>query len=104
MVFDKRGVGLSDRFDEAPTADQRIGDIISVLDAVGWEKAQIHGMSEGGLMAQHFVAEHPQRALSLGLLNSSISPRYARHDARRVRGVHRPGSARAQGIDGSWRL
>ena len=78
VLFDKRGVGLSDRFDEAPTADQRIGDIVSVLDAVGWDKAHIHGMSEGGLMAQHFAAQHPERVLTLGLLNSSISPRYWR--------------------------
>lgn len=76
LMFDKRGVGLSDRFDVAPTADQRLADMISVLDAVGWEQAHIHGMSEGGLMAQHFVAEHPGRTLSLGLLNSTISPRY----------------------------
>ena len=76
VMFDKRGVGLSDRFDEAPTADQRIGDMISVLDTIGLEQAHVHGMSEGGLMAQHFVAKHPERTLSLGLLNSSISPRY----------------------------
>ncbi len=76
LMFDKRGVGLSDRFDVAPTADQRLTDMISVLDAVGWERAHVHGTSEGGMMAQHFAATHPERVESLGLLNSSISPRY----------------------------
>ena len=76
VFFDKRGVGLSDRFDVAPTADERTCDIVSVLDAVGWRRAHVHGMSEGGLMAQHFAALYPERVHTLTLLNSAISPMY----------------------------
>jgi pimeloyl-ACP methyl ester carboxylesterase len=49
--FDKRGIGLSDRFDEVPTLEERIQDIACVMDAVGWERAHIFGVSEGALMA-----------------------------------------------------
>jgi pimeloyl-ACP methyl ester carboxylesterase len=39
--FDKRGMGLSDRPDSAPTLEQRISDIVTVMDALGWEKASL---------------------------------------------------------------
>lgn len=53
--FDKRGIGLSDKSSEVPTLDERIGDMIAVLDAAGIERASLVGMSEGGLMAQFFA-------------------------------------------------
>jgi len=68
--FDKRGIGLSDRFEEAPTLEQRIGDITAVMDAAGLESATVLGASEGGLMAQLFAAEHPDRVDRLVLVNS----------------------------------
>ena len=61
VMFDKRGIGLSDRFDGVPTLAQRIEDISCVMDAVGWERAHLHGTSEGALMAQLFAANHPWR-------------------------------------------
>lgn len=76
VQFDKRGIGLSDRFDEVPTLSQRIGDIIAVMDAVRWEEAHFLGISEGGAMGQLFAADFPHRVESLVLLNSIVSPRY----------------------------
>ena len=78
VMFDKRGIGLSDRFDGVPTLDQRIGDMSCVMDAVGWERAHLHGTSEGALMAQLFAADHPERVLSVGLLNSIVPHNYRR--------------------------
>ncbi len=76
VAFDKRGVGLSDRFEGVPTLHDRIGDIVAVMDAVGWDRAHLHGISEGGLMAQLFAAEYPDRVESLGLLNPLVSPSF----------------------------
>ena len=73
VMFDKRGIGLSDRFAEAPTLEQRIQDIESVMDAVGVERAHLLGQSEGGLMAQLFAASRPERVDRLCLLDSSIA-------------------------------
>lgn len=78
VMFDKRGIGLSDRFDGVPTLQQRIGDMTSVMDAVGWESAHVHGTSEGALMAQLLAADHPERVLKLGLLNPVVPKRYGR--------------------------
>ncbi len=74
--FDKRGIGMSDRFDQAPTLEQRNDDILAVMDAVGWEQANIVGQSEGAAMGQLFAADFPARVESLTLVNTFVSPRY----------------------------
>lgn len=74
--FDKRGIGMSDRFDEAPTLQQRNDDIGAVMDALGWESAHVFGQSEGGVMAQLFAADHPERVESVTITNSFPPPRY----------------------------
>jgi class 3 adenylate cyclase len=74
--FDKRGLGMSDRFDAAPTLAQRNEDILAVMDAVGWARAHFVGQSEGAVMGQLFAADHPERVESLALMNTFVSPRY----------------------------
>ena len=76
VQFDKRGIGLSDRTDGAPTLEERIGDIVAVMDAVGWQRASLLGISEGGLMAQLFAATYPERVDKLILHNTIVSSRY----------------------------
>ncbi|HLX87500.1 MAG TPA: adenylate/guanylate cyclase domain-containing protein [Acidimicrobiales bacterium] len=71
VMFDKRGIGSSDRFDRAPTLDERISDISAVMDAEGLERASLVGLSEGGVMAQLFAARHPDRVERLALINTS---------------------------------
>lgn len=69
--FDKRGIGCSDRFEHHPTLEQRISDIEAVMDAAGFEKAHLWGLSEGGLMAQLFAVRHPDRVDRVLLVNSA---------------------------------
>jgi class 3 adenylate cyclase len=76
VQFDKRGIGLSDRFDGVPTMEQRNEDIFAVMDAVGWDSAHFLGVSEGAAMAQLFAADFPERVESLALVNTFVSPRY----------------------------
>jgi class 3 adenylate cyclase len=76
IAFDKRGIGLSDRTDVAPTLEERIGDIVSVMDAVGWERASLLGISEGGVMSQLFAATYPERVDKLILHNTAVPSRY----------------------------
>ena len=76
VYFDKRGIGLSDRFDDAPTLEQRNEDILAVMDTVGWDRAHILGTSEGAYMAQLLAADFPERVESLTLLNTFVSPLY----------------------------
>ena len=74
--FDKRGIGLSDRTDVAPTLDERVDDIVAVMDAVGWERASLLGVSEGGVMSQLFAAIYPERVDKLVLHNTVVPSRY----------------------------
>jgi pimeloyl-ACP methyl ester carboxylesterase/class 3 adenylate cyclase len=63
ILYDRRGCGASDREGTAgtPTLEERVEDILAVLDAVGSTKASIFGVSEGGVVAAWFAATHPER-------------------------------------------
>jgi pimeloyl-ACP methyl ester carboxylesterase len=65
LMFDKRGTGLSDRVTELPGLEVRIDDLRGVMDAVGFEKAALMGISEGGSLAALFAATYPQRCDTL---------------------------------------
>src|SRR5205807_8627015 len=64
IVFDKRGMGLSDRV-EAGTLEERMDDVRAVMDAVGSERAALIGESEGGPMSILFAATYPERTVAL---------------------------------------
>lgn len=72
LVFDKRGTGLSDRIplDDHPTVEERVDEVITLMDAAEWEQASIFGISEGGPMATLFAATYPNRVSKLILLNA----------------------------------
>ena len=76
VQFDKRGIGLSDRPDRAPSLAERIADMTAVMDAVGWDRASVLGVSEGGVMGQLFAAEFPERVDRLILHNTFPAARY----------------------------
>jgi pimeloyl-ACP methyl ester carboxylesterase len=64
IIFDRRGCGLSDRGGglTTPTLEERVDDILAVLDTVGSERASILGVSEGSAVAALFASTHPDRA------------------------------------------
>jgi pimeloyl-ACP methyl ester carboxylesterase len=82
ILFDKRGVGLSDRVPEAhlPSLETRMDDVRAVMDAVGSERAVIFGVSEGGPMAMLFAATYPERTIALVLFgtDSDFTGRYTK--------------------------
>jgi class 3 adenylate cyclase len=65
--FDKRGTGLSDRSPGVPTLEERMEDARAVMDAVGLERANVMGWSEGGPLAVLLAVAHPERVQSLVL-------------------------------------
>lgn len=70
LHFDKRGTGASDRTERMPTIDERVEDLVAVMDAAGYERAHILGLSEGGPVAIALAATYPDRVESLTLLAS----------------------------------
>ncbi len=65
ILFDKRGTGLSDPAPSTQTLEERMDDVLAVMDAAGSERAVLLGTSEGGPMAALFAATHPERCESL---------------------------------------
>jgi class 3 adenylate cyclase len=65
IMFDKRGSGLSDPVPTTQTLEERMDDVLAVMDAVGSERAVLFGASEGGPMAALFAATYPERCVSL---------------------------------------
>ncbi len=67
ILFDKRGTGLSDRVprDELPSLEERMDDVIAVLDVVGSERVAVMGHSEGGNLAVLYAATYPGRVVAL---------------------------------------
>jgi class 3 adenylate cyclase/pimeloyl-ACP methyl ester carboxylesterase len=59
--FDKRGTGCSDRIAGGASIEERMEDLRVVMDAVGWERATVWGLSEGGPLACLFAATYPER-------------------------------------------
>ena len=86
LIFDKRGVGLSDRVsvDALPSLEVRMDDARAVMDAAGSERAVVLGHSEGGPMATLFAATYPERTIGLVLFGTSLcwnnAPDYEFHE------------------------
>jgi DNA-binding SARP family transcriptional activator len=64
ILFDKRGMGLSDR-PAAINVEHWVEDVLAVLDAAGSERAVILGISAGAPTAILFSAIHPHRTRAL---------------------------------------
>lgn len=67
ILYDRRGCGVSDREGTTvtPTLEERVEDILAVMDAAGSQRASIFGVSEGGALAAVLAATHPHRVTSI---------------------------------------
>jgi 3-oxoadipate enol-lactonase len=61
LAYDQRGLGRSDKPDEAYTMAHYADDAAGLLDHVGWDDAYVIGVSFGGMVAQELVLRHPDR-------------------------------------------
>jgi pimeloyl-ACP methyl ester carboxylesterase len=71
LVFDKRGQGLSDRPGRPPTLEESMDDLKAVIEAAGFERPAIFGVSEGGPMSTLYAATYPGRVSALALFGTS---------------------------------
>jgi class 3 adenylate cyclase/dienelactone hydrolase len=71
LLFDKRGMGLSDRV-RVGTLEERMDDVRAVMDAAGSESAALMGVSEGGPLSMLFAAAHPERTRALILCGAEV--------------------------------
>jgi DNA-binding SARP family transcriptional activator/pimeloyl-ACP methyl ester carboxylesterase len=77
ILFDRRGIGLSDRIGAPPTVEATAEDLRTVMDAAGCRKVLLLGASEGGPGCIHFAARHPERLAGLVLYGSMAKGSWA---------------------------
>jgi pimeloyl-ACP methyl ester carboxylesterase len=67
ITHDPRGMAASriDDPDQESTAEQRAGDVVAILDAVGADSADVFGSSGGAVTALAMVEHHPGRIRTL---------------------------------------
>jgi pimeloyl-ACP methyl ester carboxylesterase len=78
IVFDNRGVGKTDKPDEAYSVALMASDTAGLLGALGIQKTHVVGVSLGGYIAQELALEYPDLVDRLVLLSTSCGgPKYA---------------------------
>ncbi len=70
ILFDKRGVGLSERISAPPRLEDTLEDILAILQACQCDRVSLLGVSEGGPPALLFAATYPQKVENLILYGS----------------------------------
>ena len=68
VVFDNRGIGKSGRSPGPYTIGTMAEDTVGLMDALGIEKANVLGMSLGGIVAQEVAISFPERVGKLVLV------------------------------------
>ena len=90
LVHDQRGLGRSAIPPGPYSMADYAADAAALLDAIGWERARVVGVSFGGMVAQELAVTWPERVDRLALL--CTSPGGARRrvvPAARARGAPR---------------
>jgi 3-oxoadipate enol-lactonase len=78
--YDHRGYGRSDRPKQRYTMDTWADDLAALLQAIGVERAHVHGGSMGGFIAARFAARYPERVDRLVVSGAlAKADRMARH-------------------------
>ena len=70
LRYDCRGQGGSDKPGEPYSQEMHAEDLGALMSRLGIEKAHIIGLSNGGMIAQHFALSYPERTGALVLVDT----------------------------------
>ena len=67
LLFDRRGIGMSDpvNAEDLPPLEVRIEDLHAVMDAAGVDRAVLFGVEEGAAQCLLFGATYPERTAAI---------------------------------------
>jgi pimeloyl-ACP methyl ester carboxylesterase len=65
IVYDKRGLGLSDRVGTTPSLEQHVGDALTIARAAGSTRTVVLSVSDGAPISIQLAAEHPEQIAGL---------------------------------------
>ena len=71
--YDERGFGLSDWAVDDFSLEARVGDLAAVVEASGYERFALLGMSGGAPVAIEYAAQHPERVSRLILYGGATA-------------------------------
>lgn len=71
VAYDQRGLGRTSKPDQPYSMADYADDAAGVMDAVGWARARVLGVSFGGMVALELALRHPDRVAKLALCCTS---------------------------------
>ena len=71
VAYDQRGLGQTDKPVGPYSMQDYADDAARLLDAIGWERTRVMGVSFGGMVAQEFALRHPRKVSRLVLACTS---------------------------------
>jgi 3-oxoadipate enol-lactonase len=84
LAYDQRGLGQTSRPDILYTMADYADDANALLEAVGWDRCLLMGVSFGGMVAQEFTLRYTHRVERLVLVSTSSGgkggPSYPLHE------------------------
>jgi pimeloyl-ACP methyl ester carboxylesterase len=72
LRYDERGTGLSDLDADGYGVDAWVDDLETVVDAAGFERFPLLGISQGGAVAIEYAVRHPERVSHLVLYGAFV--------------------------------
>lgn len=71
LMYDQRGLGQTSKPEVPYSMADYADDAAALMDALGWDRAHVLGVSFGGMVAQHLALRHPERVDRLVLACTS---------------------------------